>query len=99
METAEPLAQLRVVGGNLALDFLNTRSGPPGGPFEVEGLTRYADLLAWAARAGILSEPHARRLAERAARRAGEARDALARALQLREDAFAVFTAVSSRRR
>src|SRR5512142_16438 len=99
METPEPLASLRVVGGHLALDLLNTRSGPPEGPFELEGLTRYADVVAWAARAALVSDAAARRLLERAERRPAEAREAFARALRLREELHAVFGAVAAGRR
>lgn len=99
METPEPLAKLAVVGGNLALDLLNTRSGPPGGPFDLEGLDGYPSLVAWAVRAGSLGEPLARRLLDRAARRPEEAAAALARALEVREELHGILTEVAAGRR
>lgn len=96
METSEHLAKLRVVGGNLALDYLNTRSGPPDGPYELEGLRGYEDLVAWAVIAGDLAEPAARRLVEAARRRPQEAQRALERALQLRDPLHAVFAAIAA---
>lgn len=96
METPEHLARLRVVGGHLALDFLNTRSGPPGGPFDVEGLRGYEDLVAWAVRAGTLSEAAARRLVNAARRRPSEAQAALQLALALRDELHGVFVAIAA---
>ena len=61
METHEarsPLAGLRVVGGNLALDFVNTRGGPRHGPADSEWLSSYEDFAAWSSRAG-LTDPSA----------------------------------------
>ncbi|SNT62328.1 Conserved protein containing a Zn-ribbon-like motif, possibly RNA-binding [Asanoa hainanensis] len=51
METVE---RMRLVGGNVALDFVNTRSGPPTGPPDDDVLTSYRDLVAWAAYAGVV---------------------------------------------
>jgi predicted RNA-binding Zn ribbon-like protein len=48
-----PLDDLRIVGGNLALDFVNTRSGPRGGPADTEWLSSYADFAAWSRRPGV----------------------------------------------
>jgi predicted RNA-binding Zn ribbon-like protein len=45
-----PLADLRIVGGNLALDFVNTRSGPRHGPVDAEWLSSYDDFAAWSRR-------------------------------------------------
>ncbi|MEV4535064.1 ABATE domain-containing protein [Asanoa sp. NPDC049518] len=56
METVE---RMRLVGGTIALDFVNTRSGPPTGPPDDDVLTSYSELVAWAAYAGILSEAEA----------------------------------------
>ena len=53
METIEPrspLSDLRIVGGNLALDFVNTRGGPRHGPAATEWLSSYEDFAAWASR-------------------------------------------------
>jgi len=58
METIDawqPITDLRIVGGNLALDFVNTRGGPRHGPVGTEWLSSYADFAAWAGRVGIRS--------------------------------------------
>jgi predicted RNA-binding Zn ribbon-like protein len=52
-----PLAELRIVGGDLALDFVNTRSGPRRGPADTEWLSSYQDFAAWTRRAGLADPP------------------------------------------
>ncbi|MEV2239695.1 ABATE domain-containing protein [Micromonospora sp. NPDC049891] len=56
METFEDVRRLRLVGGNLALDFVNTRTGPPVGPPDDDVLTGYPELVAWAGYAGVLTD-------------------------------------------
>jgi predicted RNA-binding Zn ribbon-like protein len=65
METVDDVTRMRLVGGNLALDFINTCSGPPMGPPDDDVLTGYAELVAWGVYAGALTEaevPALRRL-------------------------------------
>jgi predicted RNA-binding Zn ribbon-like protein len=50
-----PLADLRIVGGDPALDFVNTRAGPRHGPADTEWLSSYQDFAAWTRRAGLAS--------------------------------------------
>ncbi|WLS47343.1 ABATE domain-containing protein [Micromonospora profundi] len=59
METAEDVTRMHLVGGNLALDFVNTRTGPPVGPSDDDVLTGYPELVAWGVHAGALTEPEA----------------------------------------
>jgi predicted RNA-binding Zn ribbon-like protein len=59
METADDVTRMRLVGGNLALDFINTRTGPPVGPPDDDVLTGYAELVAWGAYAGALTKAEA----------------------------------------
>ena len=73
METPEYIQAQRIVGGNLALDFLNTQNGPAGGPPEDDVLRDYEDLLAWAQRVGALTEVETERLARQARRAPGPA--------------------------
>ncbi|MFD1080899.1 CGNR zinc finger domain-containing protein [Micromonospora andamanensis] len=56
METFEGVRRLRLVGGNLALDFVNTRTGPPVGAPDDDVLTGYPELVAWAGYAGVLTD-------------------------------------------
>ncbi|MEV0718480.1 ABATE domain-containing protein [Asanoa sp. NPDC050611] len=85
METADDVTRMRLVGGNLALDFVNTRSGPPDGPPDDDVLTTYASLVDWGRHAGALTEPEAAALHRVADGDPDYARDALARALETRD--------------
>src|SRR6201999_2927898 len=55
METLKrpPLADLRIVGGNLALDFVNTCTGPRHAPADTDWLSSYEDFAAWSRQAGV----------------------------------------------
>jgi predicted RNA-binding Zn ribbon-like protein len=96
METPDHVRRLRVVGGDLALDFLNTQTGPPEGPPDDDALRDYADVVAWGRHAGFLRETEADRLLRRARANAGDARDAHKRALRLRRRLSALFNAVAA---
>jgi predicted RNA-binding Zn ribbon-like protein len=92
VETSDYVASLRLDGGHLALDFVNTLGGSheDGPQPHDEHLRSYADLLAWSVRVGTLSEPAAERLARAAVSHPRRARVALAEAIALRELAYAV---------
>jgi predicted RNA-binding Zn ribbon-like protein len=79
-----PLDDLRIAGGHLALDFVNTRSGPRHGPADADWLSSYDDFAAWSRRvavAGPAMPGHA------GARPAGmDAVAAFARVLACRDD-------------
>jgi predicted RNA-binding Zn ribbon-like protein len=94
VETAEYLAGLRLDGGHLALDFVNTLGGGHelGPQPHDEHLRSYADLLAWSVRVGTLEEPAADRLAESAGARG---RRVLAEAVELRELAYSVLRPIA----
>jgi predicted RNA-binding Zn ribbon-like protein len=84
----EPTFELS--GGALCLDFANTwgdRERP-----EEERLRSYPDLLAFALQAGTLTVDEAARLAGRAGREPREAAAALARAVELREALYRIFS-------
>jgi predicted RNA-binding Zn ribbon-like protein len=66
METATDVTRMRLVGGSLALDFVNTRSGPVSGPPDDDVLAGYGDLVGWARYAGALTGAEAARLHRRA---------------------------------
>jgi predicted RNA-binding Zn ribbon-like protein len=88
METVEDVTRMRLVGGNLALDFVNSRSGPPAGPPDDDVLTGYPALVAWGLYAGALTETQARAL-RRLSRDGTDA--AFARALRTRDYLDKVF--------
>jgi predicted RNA-binding Zn ribbon-like protein len=96
METLNDVARMRRVGGDLALDFVNTRSGPPAGPADDDVLHDYADLVAWAGLVGVLTDAEMRRLRRRAREDVDAARAALRHALNLRELLDAVFRALAT---
>jgi predicted RNA-binding Zn ribbon-like protein len=78
---AEPAFEY--VGGDPALDFVNTADWLAAGPAN-ERLTNYERLIVWAAGAGIVTEHGAAALRRRAARASSEADAALAEARALR---------------
>ena len=90
---------MRLVGGDLALDFVNTRSGPPGGPPDDDVLTGYAELVAWGVYAGALTEAEAATLRRLARKDPGGAEAVFARSLRIRDDLDAIFRALAAGRR
>jgi predicted RNA-binding Zn ribbon-like protein len=91
METDGDVTRMRLVGGNLALDFLNTRVGPPAGPPDDDVLSGYAELVDWARYAGGLTDEEAEYLRRRSGTDPDEAGAAFARALRIRDRLDVVF--------
>ena len=84
---AGSLDELRLVGGNLALDFVNTRSGPRGS-FDTEWLSTHDDFVAWCRAVPELAALEPRRVV------ASEAVAALARVQAFRDVLYDIFTAI-----
>lgn len=84
-----------VSGGRLCLDFANT-VGWRGSDEPDEHLVSYGDFAAWAEQAGAVTRRQARALLRRAVAHPAEARQALARAIELREALYRVFAAVAA---
>jgi predicted RNA-binding Zn ribbon-like protein len=95
METPKTIEEIRIVGGNLSLDLVNTRDTGPDGEPGFDRLLDYEHLLAWAVRTGVLSTDAAEAGAGRAALRPTEAAAALRRIRVLRSDIYRVFEAVA----
>src|SRR5918996_4514849 len=97
METSEHVAALRLDGGHLALDFVNTLGGGPelGPQPHDEHLRSYDDLLAWSVRVGTLEERAAERLAGMAEEHRGRAARVLRDAIDLRELADSVLRPIA----
>jgi predicted RNA-binding Zn ribbon-like protein len=81
---------MKLVGGDPCLDFVNTVGGRAAGPADVsvvsgDKLAGYADLVAWARHAGLVSGPRARELGRLGERRPADAARVVARAVRLRE--------------
>lgn len=87
---------MRLVGGNPALDFVNTRSGPPDGPPDDDALTGYPELLAWGRYAGVLDTTAAATLGRLAREDPAGAQAALARSLRTRDLLDEVFRALAT---
>ena len=90
MPSLAPSPAFAFVGGDPALDLVNTVDWTGAGPAG-ERLVDYPALLTWAAAARLLPPAALERLRRRAAAHPREARAALARALRVRELLRAVF--------
>ena len=95
METPDHIRQQRVVGGNLALDLLNTQNGSAGEAPEDDVLHDYSDLLAWSEHVGVLSDTEADRLLHRSRRDPSAARSAFERTQATRAYLYEVFSAIA----
>jgi predicted RNA-binding Zn ribbon-like protein len=97
--------ELRLVGGQLCLDFVNTVSGRSTAPqgkrraaktalILGEKLNSYSDLVCWSRHTGIVAERHAEKLIRLGTTRKTEAAAILERALTLREALYRTFKSV-----
>jgi len=84
------------VGGDAALDFINTVTGRDAEPRD--WLDSYERLLEWAGRAGLLPKEPIRALVRQADSNPAAARKALARAKALREALFVLLSALAAGR-
>jgi predicted RNA-binding Zn ribbon-like protein len=91
METPDYIEGLRIVGGDLALDFVNTEDGDP----PAECLRDYGDLVSWSVRVALLSADEGERLLGEATRKPEEAEAAYREALALRGALYGVFRAIA----
>ena len=102
---ASTAAEVKLVGGRLCLDFINTVGGrKSGSPRSVDTvlddkLVAYSDLVEWSRHAGIVTATEAERLIQTSNRNAREAKDVLDRAITLREALHRIFKAVLAGRR
>ena len=100
METPGHIETLRVVGGNVALDFVNTQGGVPDREEpEDEFLRSYEDLVAWAHRLGLVTGAEMGRLLRSARAQPRRAGATYRRALLLRGHLYELFRAVALGRR
>jgi predicted RNA-binding Zn ribbon-like protein len=90
------ISQLRLDGGDAALDFANTLYGPGDGAPTLDVIPVYVDLLAWAVHAGLLDERAADRLAETAREDRAAAEEVQVRALVVRDGMAETFTALAA---
>ena len=94
-ETETHAGNLKLIGGWLCLDFVNTvdwrNSDHPH-----EWFTKYSDLVSWSRHAGILTGNEARDLLQKADMHPEDAKAVLDRAIILRETFYRVFSAIST---
>ncbi|WP_117210536.1 CGNR zinc finger domain-containing protein [Allorhizocola rhizosphaerae] len=96
MEALSDVTRMRLVGGNVALDFVNSRSGPPDGPPDDDVLTGYLDVVAWSRYVGLATEVEAASLRRLARDDPGAADEAFADALRMRECLDEIFRAIAA---
>src|SRR5215218_2161679 len=88
--------QLRLLGGALCLDFINSIENRAGHAPE-DFLTTYPDLVRWGEHAGLIAGTTAARLIAQATSDQQAAREALDRALRLRAALHRLFLAIATR--
>lgn len=102
-------AEMKLVGGRLCLDFINTVDGRKSDSPRRESrsvdrvlgdkLGGYSDLVAWSRHSGIVTATEAERLIQASKRNAGAARKVFDRAIALREALFRICKAIITGRR
>ena len=98
---------MKLVGGRLCLDFINTVDGRKTDSPRNESrsivlgdkLTEYSDLVEWSRHAGIVTPTEAQRMIQASKRNTREARDVLDRAIALREALYRICKAIMTGRR
>src|SRR5918995_3836573 len=91
------LQDLRLLGGALCLDFVNSIENHAGHTPE-DFLTSYPDLVRWGRHAGLIADATAARLIALAAADEPAAREALEQALALRAALQRLFLAIATRK-
>lgn len=94
VESGRDVRTLDRVGGDPALDFVNTLGGALAGPWDDEWLAGYGDLVLWTHHAGLLPVDAARALLRRATAHPREAEGVHAAAVALREALYRVLAAL-----
>jgi predicted RNA-binding Zn ribbon-like protein len=87
--------QLKRVGGQLCLDFINTVDRTANG-FSGEWLMQYADLVSWSRNGQILTDEQAKSLLKQAEQHPDQAQTAFAQMLDLRERLYRIFAAIAA---
>ncbi len=104
---ASAAAEMKLVGGRLCLDFINTVDGRKSDSPRNESrsivlgdkLTEYSDLVEWSRHAGIVTPTEAQRMIQASKRNTREAREVLDRAIALREALYRICKAIMTGRR
>lgn len=101
---ASAAAEMRLIGGRLCLDFINTVDGRRSASRSTDRvlgdkLAEYSDLVEWSRHADIITATEAARLIQASKRNAGEAQVVFKRAIALREALYRIFKAIMTSRR
>ena len=96
---ASAAGKMKLVGGRLCLDFINTVDGRKSGTVLSDKLVAYSDLVEWSRHAGIVTATEAGRLIQAGKRKAREAKDVFDRAIALREALYRTCKAMLAGRR
>ena len=91
METPGYIEGLRIVGGDVSLDFVNTEDGDP----PEECLRNFGDLVAWSVRMGLASAGRGELLVGEANRRPEDAEAVYRDALRLRGALYGILHAIA----
>ena len=89
-------AHLKLVGGRLCLDFVNTVDRETNS-YSHEWLTEYWDLVAWGRQTRTLTAQQAKYLLQKAQQQPERANAIFNQAIQLRETLYRIFSAISAR--
>jgi len=87
-------AEMRLVGGRLCLDFVNTVDGRNDSLPLGDKLEDYSDLVAWSQHAGIVTAAQAARLIKESKQKPAGANSVLHRATSMREALHRIFKAI-----
>jgi predicted RNA-binding Zn ribbon-like protein len=104
-----PAAEMRLIGGRLCLDFVNTVDGRKNDSARKKSrsvnslvlgdkLGDYSDLVAWSQHSGIVTATEGGRLIQESKRKAAEARAVFERAIELREALYRICKATMTGR-
>jgi predicted RNA-binding Zn ribbon-like protein len=97
METVD-VTRMRLVGGDLALNLVNTRTGPPDGPVDDDVLTGYPELLAWGEYTGAVTPAQTETLRRLSRHDQAGASAVFTRSLRIRDYLDEVFRALARHR-
>jgi predicted RNA-binding Zn ribbon-like protein len=106
---ASAAAEMKLVGGRLCLDFINTVDGRKSNSPRRESrsidsvlgdkLGEYSDLVEWSRHSGIVTATEAERLIQASKRNVAEAKKVFDRAIALREGLYRICKAIMTDRR
>ena len=96
---AAAATEMKLVGGRLCLDFINTVDGRSVDRVLGDKLVTYSDLVEWSRHAGIVTVKEAERLIQASKRSTRTAKAVFDRAIALREALYRICKAIMSGRR